>query len=75
MNIARTLKQTAGAALLAGALMMAPTAANASVFFSVGFAPPAIPVYEQPLCPGDGYIWTPGYWAWTGDGYEWVDGA
>src|ERR1017187_5997813 len=23
--------------------------------------PPALPVYEQPLCPGDGYLWTPGY--------------
>ncbi len=38
-------------------------------------APPAIPDYTQPPAPGDGYIWTPGYWAWTGDGYEWVQGA
>ena len=38
-------------------------------------APPAIPDYDQPQAPGDGYIWTPGYWAWTGDGYEWVQGA
>jgi hypothetical protein len=38
-------------------------------------APPAIPDYAQPPAPGDGYIWTPGYWAWTGDGYEWVQGA
>ncbi|HSY69172.1 MAG TPA: hypothetical protein VK813_11050 [Edaphobacter sp.] len=38
-------------------------------------APPAIPDYEQPPAPGDGYIWTPGYWAWTGDGYEWIQGA
>jgi hypothetical protein len=38
-------------------------------------APPEIPDYQQPQAPGDGYIWTPGYWAWTGDGYEWVDGA
>src|SRR5712671_6394367 len=37
--------------------------------------PPAVPDYEQPPAPGDGYIWTPGYWAWTGDGYEWVQGA
>ena len=26
-------------------------------------APPAIPDYSQPPAPGDGYIWTPGYWA------------
>jgi hypothetical protein len=44
---------------------------------SVRFGPPALPIYEQPLCPGDGYIWTPGYWAWsddTGD-YFWVPGT
>src|SRR4030095_1180015 len=41
------------------------------------FAPPPLPVYEQPLCPGPGYIWTPGYWAWDdyeGD-YYWVPGT
>jgi hypothetical protein len=38
-------------------------------------APPAIPDYDQPAAPGDGYIWTPGYWAWGQDGYEWVNGA
>ena len=34
-----------------------------------GVAPPAIPTYDQPECPGEGYIWTPGYWAWGGSGY------
>jgi len=44
---------------------------------SVSFGPPALPVYEQPLCPGDGYIWTPGYWAWSDDDgdYYWVPGT
>jgi hypothetical protein len=37
-------------------------------------APPELPTYEQPLCPGDGYIWTPGYWAWDGS-YYWVPGT
>ena len=55
--------------------MLAPQAAQARVFISVGFAPPAIPIYQQPICPGDGYIWTPGYWQYTDNGYEWVDGA
>ena len=32
-------------------------------------------MYEQPLCPGDGYIWTPGYWAYGPDGYFWVPGT
>jgi WXXGXW repeat (2 copies) len=54
-----------------------PTAAQqaAATITDVPQAPPAIPDYQQPEAPGDGYIWTPGYWAWTGAGYEWVDGA
>ena len=60
---------------IAGALLMAPAAANAAVFVGVAIAPPVIPVYAQPLAPGYGYIWTPGYWAYGDDGYYWVDGA
>jgi hypothetical protein len=54
-----------------------PTPAQVSVGISVGFAPPELPVYEQPICPGDGYIWTPGYWAWDSDAddYYWVPGT
>jgi hypothetical protein len=51
------------------------TRAQVGVAISVGFAPPELPVYEQPLCPGDGYIWTPGYWAWDGSDYFWVPGT
>jgi hypothetical protein len=47
----------------------------ASVFISVGFAPPVLPVYEQPPCPEPGLMWTPGYWAYGPDGYYWVPGA
>lgn len=55
----------------------APTFAQVAVGISVGFAPPELPVYEQPICPGDGYIWTPGYWAWDADAddYYWVPGT
>ena len=49
--------------------------AQVSIGVSVTIAPPELPVYEQPLCPGDGYIWTPGYWAWGDDGYYWVPGT
>jgi len=44
---------------------------------SITIAPPALPVYEQPVCPGDGYIWTPGYWYWDDDAgdYYWVPGT
>ena len=76
MKITRLIKTSIGTVALAGALLLAaPRSAQAGVFVSVAIAPPAIPVYVQPPIPGDGYIWTPGYWAWTGDGYEWVDGA
>ena len=54
---------------------MAPVAAHAGIFVSVGFAPPALPVYVQPICPGDGYLWNPGYWAYGPEGYYWVPGV
>jgi WXXGXW repeat (2 copies) len=37
--------------------------------------PPPLPEYNQPACPGDDYIWTPGYWAWQNTGYYWVPGV
>ena len=57
------------------ALAIAPAASFAGVFISVGFAPPALPVYTQPICPGDGYLWNPGYWAYGPEGYYWVPGV
>jgi WXXGXW repeat (2 copies) len=57
--------------------MPASSVAQVSVGITVGFAPPDLPVYEQPICPEEGYIWTPGYWAWddeVGD-YYWVPGT
>src|SRR5579863_8912789 len=62
--------------ITAVAALTIPTQSKAQVAFgvSVQFAPPALPVYEQPPCPGDGYIWTPGYWAWNDD-YYWVPGT
>ena len=37
--------------------------------------PPPLPVYEQPPCPEEGYIWTPGQWRWGAEGYFWVPGT
>lgn len=76
MSSSRTLSK-----LLIAAALMIPFAAfpvakaNAAVVISVGFAPPVLPVYTQPLCPGPGYLWTPGYWAYGPDGYYWVPGV
>jgi len=47
-----------------------------AVGVSVRFGPPALPIYAQPICPGPGYMWTPGYWGWNDDGgYYWVPGT
>jgi hypothetical protein len=52
------------------------SAAGFGIGVFVGFAPPPLPVYAQPICPGEGYIWTPGYWAYAEDvGYYWVPGT
>ncbi len=58
-------------------LLALSAAAFAQFSVSVSFAPPELPVYEQPLCPGDGYLWTPGYWAYGSDydDYYWVPGT
>ena len=51
--------------------------AQVSVQISANVAPPDLPVYDQPPIPADGYLWTPGYWAWSdqdGD-YFWVPGT
>ena len=64
-------------ALMGMGALSGVASAQIGIGISVGFAPPEIPVYEQPICPGDGYIWTPGYWAWDDDDqdYYWVPGT
>ena len=50
--------------------------AQVAIGISVNFGPPPLPIYEQPICPAEGYIWTPGYWAYDPDyGYYWVPGT
>jgi hypothetical protein len=66
--------------LLVAAIVIASPSTYAQVSIGIGItaniAPPPIPVYEQPECPEDGYLWTPGYWAYDpADGYYWVPGA
>ena len=61
--------------LLALLVLALAASSFAGVLISVTVAPPVLPVYTQPPCPGDGYIWTPGYWAWGPAGYYWVPGT
>src|SRR6266404_4703530 len=40
------------------------------------YSPPPPPAaYDEPPCPEDGYLWTPGYWHWSGSDYYWVPGT
>jgi len=71
MRLSRSLRWL----LLALVLTVIPASSYAGVFISVGFAPPVLPVYVQPVCPEPGLMWTPGYWAYGADGYFWVPGA
>jgi hypothetical protein len=58
------------------AAFSAASFAQVAIGISVRVGPPALPVYAQPICPGPGYIWTPGYWGWNdGGGYYWVPGT
>lgn len=62
---------------LAFALLFAFSVAPAQALIFVRVAPPPLPYYDQPVVPADGYLWTPGYWAWDdSDGdYFWVPGT
>ena len=73
----RTLRSLKLALILAVTIFFVPISAHAGVFLSVGIAPPVFPInaYYQPPCPGDGYIWTPGYYNYDDGGYVWMPGA
>jgi hypothetical protein len=76
MKMNRAVRPLVFAALVLSVLLSASSPSFAQVFVSVRFGPPALPVYAQPFCPGPGYFWTPGYWAWNDDaGYYWVPGT
>lgn len=59
------------------ALLAMAASSYAQISISITIAPPALPVYDQPPCPAEGYIWTPGYWAYDYDfdDYYWVPGT
>jgi len=62
--------------LVIPAALSSPSSAQIAVGLAVRVGPPALPFYAQPICPGPGYLWTPGYWAWNDEGgYYWVPGT
>jgi hypothetical protein len=65
-------------AMLAALLVAVPVASFAqfAISISVRTPPPALVVYAQPPIPAEGYLWTPGYWAYSEDaGYYWIPGV
>src|SRR5215469_17052652 len=71
MSMIRSMRLT----LLALAMLVLLPVSWGQVGVAITIGPPALPVYEQPVCPAPGYIWTPGYWAYGPDGYYWVPGT
>src|ERR1039458_4348049 len=63
--------------LLALLILAIPAASFGQIGIRISIGPPALPIYEQPICPGDGYLWTPGYWAYDDSvsDYYWVEGV
>jgi len=74
MRLARSVRWLLLAVVMA-VVTFVPLSSQAGVIISVGFAPPILPVYAQPVCPEPGLMWTPGYWAYGDEGYYWVPGA
>lgn len=64
-------------AVLLSLQLAAVSMAQVSEDTSVNIPPPDLPAYDQPPIPAEGYIWTPGYWAWSDDvgDYYWVPGT
>ena len=77
----RLMHAAAIAALLSAGVLAGPAVAqDYGRYDQQAYAnspPPPLPSYYQPPCPGYGFIWTPGYWAWDGDqeDYFWVPGT
>jgi hypothetical protein len=63
--------------LLALLVMAIPAASFGQIGIRVAIGPPVLPFYDQSICPGDGYLWTPGYWAYDDSisDYYWVPGT
>lgn len=71
MNRTNVIRNLSLSLLLAASVFAAP--AYAQVSFNINLAPPA-PQHEVVPTLSPGYVWAPGYWAWTGERHIWVRG-
>ena len=60
--------------VLWGLVTIAGCASHAHGYVYVGTAPPRPVVEVAAVSPGDGYVWIPGYYRWSGRSYFWVHG-
>jgi hypothetical protein len=71
-----TLRRFGFIALVSVGLLGTSLSSNAQVICTGNASPPPeLPVYDEPPIPGEGYIWTPGYWSGGPLGYFWVPGT
>jgi hypothetical protein len=64
------LKWIAGA--IVASSLAAPAFAQVRVY--IGGAPPPLRYERRPPPPGQGFLWTDGYWGNNGRNYNWVPG-
>ena len=75
LRLTRKNSVLAATMLASPLLMAAPVPCWAQIGISMQIEPPVLPVYVQPPIPAEGYLWTPGYWAYQDTAYSWVPGA
>ena len=71
MRILRSIRYL----LLLFVMMAVPATSFAQFGIAITVAPPVLVAYSQPICPQEGYLWTPGYWGYGPGGYFWVPGT
>ena len=63
-RLAKRIQRRTIRILLAFLALAIPATLFGQVSRTISIGPPALPFYEQPICASDGYLWTPGYWAY-----------
>ncbi len=75
MRTSKTIRNIVLFSFLILFLIPAASFAQVAIGVSIRLGPPALPIYTPPPCPTEGYLWTPGYWAYGPAGYYWVPGV
>jgi hypothetical protein len=74
MKQRHVLRTLASILILNGVLFTAPADASTRARVYVRVGPPAPIVNAVVVTPGPRYVWTPGFYRWSGRAYVWVPG-